>query len=88
LIAEEVNVARNKVAKFLESFPHDKIARASFNCQNYARALLHYEQHMGDDPIQGHLDTLQVSTSVPMEVTALPEAKEKKTRSLVKLQCN
>ena len=58
---DKENPSIRHVRDFLGSFPHDQIARSSLKCKNYARALLHYEQHMGTDNIQDHLDTLQVS---------------------------
>lgn len=57
---EKMNISLKRVRDFLDSFPNNQIAKSSLKCNNYARALLHYEQHMGRDNIQDHLDTLQV----------------------------
>ena len=56
----EETASRVKIQKFIDSFPHDKVARASLNCKSYARCLLHYEHHMEGDSVHDHLDTLQV----------------------------
>ena len=49
-----------RVQNFLDSLPHDQVSRAALNCQNIARALLHYEKHIEGKDLQVHIDTLQV----------------------------
>ncbi len=54
-----------RINGFLERIPQDVLATASYNCQAYTRALMHYEQFLKQKDqnvhIHDQLDFLQVS---------------------------
>ena len=58
------------VQDLVDSIPNDLLARASYQCQAYARAVLHLEAHLKDNPKQledqlGFLQKLYVSLDEP-----------------------
>ncbi|XP_049270134.1 uncharacterized protein LOC119385971 [Rhipicephalus sanguineus] len=58
-----VAVLSDEEASFVARIPQDLLARVSFNCQAYTRALFHLESYLHDRPerVQENLQLLQVS---------------------------
>ncbi|KAJ3016848.1 serine/threonine-protein kinase M1, partial [Thoreauomyces humboldtii] len=55
----QADVSAQKIETFLARIPQHAMAEASFYCEAYARALLHFEQHIRQERLTKDEETLQ-----------------------------